>query len=117
MSIRDLKKKGRVRAAEEVREHSHRRVRPVLAALSLPEDVSEDGVRVILLGGNRALIENILGAADIGREEIRIAARAGLLTVRGRNLMLTDVREGALAVNGQIAAILLPTDGQEAKDD
>jgi len=79
-----------------------------MAALSLPEDVGEDGVRVILLGGSRALVENMLGVADIGRDCIRLATRAGILSFKGKELALTDVREGALAVSGQIEAVLLP---------
>lgn len=117
MSIRDLKRRAKARTAGEIKAHSHRRARPVLAALSLPEDVGEDGVRVILLGGSRALIENILGVADVGQNEIRLAARAGLVTVRGEELELTDVREGALAVSGRIGAVLLPGQFREKSHD
>lgn len=108
MSIRNLKRKAKADAADERKMHSRRRTRPVLAALSLPEDVGEDGVRVILLGGSRALVENMLGVADIGRDCIRLATRAGILSFKGKELVLTDVREGALAVSGQIEAVLLP---------
>lgn len=117
MSIRDLKKKAKANAAEELKARSHRRPRPVLAALSLPEDVGEDGVRVILLGGGRALVENLLGVADVGRDCIRLATRAGILSFRGRELALTDVREGALAVSGQIEEVLLPGAAGEAGHD
>lgn len=117
MSIRDLRRRAQAKAADEKKTYSHRRARPVLAALSLPEDVSEDGVRVILLGGGRALIENHLGVADVGQEAIRLVTRAGLLTVQGKELELTDVREGALAVSGQIGSVLLPAGGREAAHD
>ena len=114
MSIRDLKRKARTGAADEKKKHSARRARPVLAALSLPEDISEDGIRVILLGEGRALIENHLGIADVGREVIRLVTRAGILSVQGKELLLTDVREGALAVNGRIESVRMPA---EAKHD
>ena len=117
MSIRDLKRKAKAKEADEMKAHSHRRPRPVLAALSLPEDVSEDGVRVILLGGGRALVENHLGVADVGREMIRLVTRAGVLTFQGKELTLTDVRAGALAVNGRIEAVLLPEEGRGAAHD
>ena len=117
MNRRDIKKQARLRTAKEEKARSHRRVRPVLAALSLPEDVGEDGVRVILLGGGRALVENILGVADVGREEIRLTTRAGLMTFQGSGLMLTDVREGALAVSGRIESVHLPGDFPEAAHD
>ena len=114
MSIWIRRKQAQKKAAQEAKRRAARRKRPVLHALSLPEDVSEGCARVILLGGRRALIENILGVADVGREEIRLAAREGILTVQGRELKLTDVREGALTVTGRIGAIGLPPSGEEA---
>jgi len=117
MSIRVLKKRAREKEAEAIKKHSHLRARPVLAALSLPEDVSEDGVRVILLGAGRALVENMLGVAQIGREEIRLIARGGILTLQGEELALSDVREGALAVNGRIRAVLMPEQSAEERHD
>ena len=118
MSILVRKKQAREKAAQEAKKHSVRRARPVMAALSLPEDVSEDGVRMILLGSRRALVENILGIADVGQNSIRLVARAGVLTFQGRALALTDVREGALAVSGQIEAVLLPGNmPEEARHD
>ena len=117
MSIRDLRKRARARAADEKKTHSHRRARPALAALELPEDVSGNDIRVILLGRGRALIENHLGVAEIGREEIRLVTRGGLLSIQGEELALTDVREGALAVSGRIAALRMPSDSREAAHD
>lgn len=118
MSIWIRKKQARKNAAREEKKRSTRRVKPVLAALSLPDDVSEGGVRVILLGGQRALVENILGVADVGRESIRLVTRAGVMTFQGHDLLLTDVREGALAVGGQIESVLLPCDApEEARHD
>ena len=114
MSIRDMNRKAQTKTAEGLRKYSRRRIKPVLAALSLPEDVSGDDVRVILLGDGRALIENHLGVADVGQDMIRLVTRAGLLSVQGRELSLTDVREGALAVNGRIEAVLLPPSETEA---
>jgi len=112
MSIQVLKRKARTGAADEKKKHSVRRAKPVLAALSLPEDISEDGVRVILLGEGRALIENHLGIADIGQNAIRLVTRAGVLSVLGKELSLTDVREGALAVNGRIESVQMPAEAQ-----
>lgn len=117
MNRREMKRQARLQAAKESKARSHRRAKPVLAALSLPEDVSEDGVRVILLGSGRALVENMLGVADVGREEIRLTTRAGLLTFQGSGLMLTDVREGALAVGGRIESVRLPGEFPEAAHD
>ena len=101
-------------AAREWKQRSERPVKPALDALSFPEDVSGNSVRVILLGGRRALIENHLGVAEVGRETVSLATRAGLMSIQGLNLRLTDVRTGALAVEGQIRSVVLPLAGEEA---
>ena len=112
MSIWIRKKRALDRAAREEKARKARRPKPVLEALSLPEDVSGNSVRVILLGDRCALVENHLGVAEIGREEIRLVTRRGVMTFRGPELRLTDVREGALTVSGQIEAVLLPSAGR-----
>ncbi len=114
MSIWIRKKQARASAAQETKRRTKRSPRPALEALSLPDDVSGGGVRVILMGGRRALIENHLGVADVRRETICLATREGLLTVQGKSLRLTDAREGALAVEGRIEAVLFPPTGEEA---
>lgn len=111
MSIWSLRKQARRKAAQEERAHAARRPHPVLDALEFPEDVTGNSVRVILLGGRRMLIENHLGVAEVGREEIRLVTREGMISIRGEELSLQDVREGALAVVGRISAVELPPYG------
>lgn len=118
MNIQARKKQARDRADREAKARTARRKKPVLSALTLPEDAAGNDVRVILLGGRRALIENHLGVADVGRDSVRLTTRRGMLTVSGRNLLLTDVREGALAVEGRIESVGLPhpEEGADALD-
>ena len=115
MSIWIRKKQARAQAAQETKKRSARHPRPALEALSLPEDVAGNSVRVILMGSDRALVENLLGVADVGQESIRLTTRSGLMTFRGQGLYLTDVRSGAAAVAGRIEAVELPhADREEA---
>ena len=113
MSIWIRKKQARAKAAQETKKRSARHPRPALEALSLPEDVAGNSVRVILMGNDRALIENLLGVADIGKESIRLTTRAGLMTFHGQELYLTDVRAGAAAVTGRIETVELPREKAE----
>jgi len=108
LSIWIRKRRARAQSAREKRERTARRPRPVLGALALPDDVAENGVRLIVMGCGRALVENHLGVADIAREYVRLVTRDGILTLRGEELLLTDVREGALSISGRIEHIELP---------
>ncbi|MBQ2955125.1 MAG: YabP/YqfC family sporulation protein [Clostridia bacterium] len=118
MSIRIRRKRAEKLADREHRARMMRQRRPVMDALELPADVSGGSVRVILIGGRRALIENHLGVADVGQESISLTTRGGLMTVHGQNLLLTDVREGALSVEGQIESLILPhwREGADGRD-
>ena len=108
MSIGEKRKKACRKAAEERRKRAAGRRHPVLDALSIPEDAAGGEVRVMILGSERMLIENHLGVAEIGREEIRLTTRRGMLAVRGEELRLEDVRPHALAVAGRIESVSLP---------
>ena len=82
--------------------------RPVLEALSLPEDAAGGAVRLIALGDERLLVENHLGIAEVTATRVRLLAPEGMLAVSGEGLTLTDVRRGALCVSGVIRQIELP---------
>ena len=98
------------------RQAARRAERPVLEALSLPEDASGQAVRVTALGSARLLVENHLGLAELTDTRVRLATRQGMLAVSGEGLRLTDVRPGALCVTGGIRVIELPA-GREAGHD
>lgn len=108
VSIWIRKKQAREKADREAKIHSQRKRKPALPALELPEDVAGDSARIILMGSGRALVENLLGIADVGRECIRLTIRDGIIAFRGEGLCLTDVRAGAAAVTGQIESVELP---------
>ena len=90
--------------------------RPVLEALSLPEDVTGNAARLTVLGSARLLAENIMGIAEVTRTRVRLTTAEGMLAVSGENLMLTDVRCGALCVSGRITQIELPVRREAAYD-
>ena len=117
MSIRICKERAQARFARSARKRPAGREHPVLDALSLPEDVSGNAVRIILLGGRRALVENHLAVIEVSEECIALAVREGTLRFRGQNLCLSDVRQGALAVSGRIGSVELPDAWREEDGD
>lgn len=116
MSIWVRKKRAEKQAKQLYKKHAARRGRPVLEALSLPRDLHENSMRLILMGSGRALVENCLSVVEIGRAQVRLRVRAGIVEFQGQNLSLTDVRPGALAVTGEIESVRLPHEIQEGAD-
>ena len=82
--------------------------RPVLAALSLPEDAAGGLARLTVLGSCEILAENCRAIAEVSDSRIRLAVKDGLISVSGARLALADVRPGSLRIVGEIAAIELP---------
>ena len=82
--------------------------RPVLAALSLPEDAAGGLARLTVLGNREILAENCRAIAEVSESRVRLAVKDGLISVSGTRLALADVRPGSLRIVGEIAAIELP---------
>ncbi len=82
--------------------------RPVLAALSLPEDAASGLARLTVLGNREILAENCRAIAEVSESRVRLAVRNGLIAVSGAHLALADVRRDSLRIVGEIAAIELP---------
>ena len=103
-------RRRRAKKAEKAREKqaARRSGRPVLEALSLPEDAAGGAVRLIALGSSRLMVENHLGIAEVTSTRVRLVTPEGMLAVSGESLRLTDVRRGALCVSGEIREIDLP---------
>ena len=113
MSIWIRKKQAEKQSRRLLKEQAGKRRKPALYALSLPEDLTENGMRLILMGDRRALVENCLDVVEISKEQIRLRTRSGILGFQGSGLLLEDVRPGSLAVVGRIESVQLPRDVSE----
>ncbi len=82
--------------------------RPVLEALSLPEDASGALARLTVLGNREILAENCRAIAEVSESRVRLAVKDGLISVSGARLALADVRRDSLRIVGEIAVIELP---------
>lgn len=83
-------------------------------ALEWIEEASFSQPRLLLAGGKRAMIENLTGIVEFTEERIRLNTKSGILTITGRDMMLTQVRPDAMTLRGRIRLIELPgADGDE----
>lgn len=92
------------------------RIKPVrqgFPALEWLEEASGSQPRVMLAGGRRAMIENHTGLLEFDEERVRLMTRQGVLTLKGRRLLLSQVRPDALTVCGQIESVELPCAKEE----
>lgn len=87
---------------------ARRAAHPVLEGLELPEDASGRAARIIVLGGERALVENCRGVEALGERRIRLRLGEGALVIEGEGLSLTDVRADAACVRGRLHTLRLP---------
>lgn len=89
------------------------RARSAFPALEWVEEASGAQPRLLLAGGRRAMIENLVGIIEFSGERIRLMTRSGELVLTGENLLLTQVRPDALTVRGVIRLIELPNGGDD----
>ena len=91
-----------------------RRRLPDAPALEWVQDMSGSCPRVTAIGSHSLLVENHTGILAFTESQIRLDSRAGAVCVLGSGLSLSDVRQGALIVRGDIRRVELPCDGGEA---
>ncbi|MEF9896359.1 MAG: YabP/YqfC family sporulation protein [Clostridia bacterium] len=89
------------------------RTKAAFPALDWVEEASGAQPRLLLAGGRRAMIENLVGIVEFTDTRIRLLTRSGMLTLTGEELLLTQVRPDALTVRGKIKLIELPDGGCE----
>ena len=77
----------------------------VVQRLQIPEDIALHLPLVHLTGSCRARVENHRGIAEYTPELIRIDSAAGLVVIRGRELMVKELARDDLICVGKILAV------------
>lgn len=72
--------------------------------LELPPEALATTVKLSIIGGNRALIENHRGIVEYGKERIVVAAGRNRIVISGRELMLSAMNKSELLIDGKISA-------------
>ncbi len=81
------------------------RIRRVVCAAGLPEDVMLGAPRVIICGRGRMMMENHQGIVEYGPEKLRVQTAQGIVSVEGENLTLASLGEEDLMVTGEIRRV------------
>lgn len=82
--------------------------------IGLPEEVLFGIPKVVLVGDERALIENHEGIVEYGAERVRVRTACGLLEIVGEKITLCHLGQSDLLVQGRLARIGYAT-GSEAR--
>ena len=94
-----------------VRPYPFKRRLPDAPALEWLQDVSGCCPRITAIGSHSLLVENHTGLLMFTDSQIRLGSHAGAVCVLGSGLSLSDVRQGALIIHGNIHRVELPCDG------
>jgi len=71
----------------------------------LPEEVLFGVPKVVLVGEERALVENHKGVVEYGSERVRVRTDCGLLEIGGVELTLGHLGKSDLVVQGKITRL------------
>lgn len=86
-----------------------RRQRGVLQSLArrldIPQDIVLDLPRITMLGNKQILIENHKGIIEYTSQLVRISLSQGELTVIGAGLMLGNLQQEQILVEGEIREV------------
>ncbi len=79
--------------------------RILAAGLDMPKEVIMDLPLIIMEGKESVTIENYKRIITVEREEVRVLARAGFVSIRGEELSLEHVKRDDIKIKGRIIGI------------
>lgn len=74
-------------------------------SLELPGDVINGDVKLSLVAGKQALVENHRGLLSFDSDQITLALKKGRLVLRGDGLYLSAMSAGRLLIRGRIRTV------------
>ncbi len=74
-------------------------------ALDLPADVALNLPQINLLGDQRLLVENHKGIIEYSSNRVRLKVEKGLLWAEGENLVLRNLQDDEISIEGEIKQI------------
>jgi len=73
--------------------------------LELPEDILLNSIKLSVVGGKRAEVENHRGILEYNTDRIVIAAKRGRLAINGVELKICTMNREVLLVSGRINSV------------
>lgn len=80
----------------------NRRFAGTLGTLGLPEDLLPGVPRITVVGREQMLLENMGGVCTYSLEEASFYTGQGVLTVRGKGLLLRELGESRVLLQGEL---------------
>ena len=80
----------------------NRRIAGTLGTLGLPEDLLPGVPRITVVGRGQMLLENMGGVCAYSLEEASFYTGQGVLTVRGKGLLLRELGESRVLLQGEL---------------
>lgn len=77
----------------------------ITKSLQLPEEILLEKLNIEILGNEKMNIINHKGIIYYSSENIRINSSSGLLSIKGKNLLLSTLISEELIIEGQIESI------------
>ena len=77
----------------------------ITKSLQLPEDILLEKLNIEILGNEKINIINHKGIIYYSSENIRINSTSGLLSIKGKDLLLSTLISEELIIEGQIDSI------------
>ncbi len=96
------------------RKKAIRPVRRAVQAMGLPEDVMLGLPRILMRGDSTLLLENHHGVVEYGPERLRVRTALGMLTITGRELVLSALGDEDMMITGVIRAVEIAEGGGKA---
>ncbi|HEX3031535.1 MAG TPA: sporulation protein YqfC [Bacillota bacterium] len=73
--------------------------------LEIPSDIALDLPKITLIGGYQAFIENHRGILEYNTRLIRIKVSTGQLVISGRDLLVRNILQQEISVEGNITSV------------
>lgn len=77
----------------------------ITKSLQLPEDILLEKLNIEILGNEKMNIINHKGIIYYSSENIRINSSSGLISIKGKNLLLSTLISEELIIEGEIESI------------
>lgn len=85
--------------------------------LELPEEISLDLPKIVLLGNQRLSVENHKGIISYGKNEVKLRVNDGYLVALGNNFVLKGINQTDLFLQGEILNLRMVLDSCTKNDD
>lgn len=84
--------------------------RKFVEAGDLPKELVTSCSRMVLLGNNEFTVENYSGIIEYEANKIRLRSASGIISVMGENLVINELDNEELYINGKIRSIEIEGD-------